>query len=87
MVELEIYAAGVRNLDTIMELDHAFGTVPNIRYKVDTNHDIVYMELEKPTPQLDDIRAVFEQLGLKPRFVGVIPPELRSKSRTQLLAK
>ena len=85
MLELEVYAAGVRNLDKILELDHELETVPGLRYKVDSNHDLVYLELEEPTVTVREIRASFRKLGLEPRFVGAIPSDLRPKSKTQLL--
>ena len=44
MIELEVYAAGVRDLSKILELE----AVPGLHYKVDSNHDLVYMELEEP---------------------------------------
>ena len=86
MIELEVYAAGVRNLEKILELDHEFEAVPGLRYKVDSNHDIVYLEMDDdPTVTFREIRAIFRRLGLDPRFVGAIPPELRPRSKTQLL--
>ena len=39
MLELEVYAAGVRDLNKILELDHEFETIAGLRYKVDRNHD------------------------------------------------
>lgn len=86
MLELEVYAAGVRDLDKVLELDHQLDAIPGLRYKVDRNHDIVYMELEEPNVTFREIRAVFRKLGLEPRFVGAIPPELRPKVETQLLS-
>lgn len=86
MLELEVYAAGVRDLDKILELDHELAGVAGLRYKVDSNHDLVYLELEEPTVSFRDIRAIFRKLGLEPRFVGAIPPELRPKTKTQLLS-
>jgi hypothetical protein len=83
--ELEVYAAGVRELNKVLELDHELATIPGLRYKVDRNHDIVYLELEAPTVTFREIRAVFRKLGLDPRFVGAIPPELRPRIKTQLL--
>jgi hypothetical protein len=85
VLELEVYAAGVRDLNKILELDHEIEAVPGLRYKVDRNHDIVYMELEGPTVTFREIRAMFRKLGLEPKFVGAIPPELRPKTKTQLL--
>jgi hypothetical protein len=61
MIDLEVYAAGVRNLEKILELDHEFEAVPGLRYKVDSNHDIVYLEFEEPTMTIQEIRGVFSQ--------------------------
>ena len=85
MLELEVYAAGVRDLNKILELDHELEAVPGLRYKVDSNHDLVYLELDAPTVTFRDIRATFRKLGLEPRFVGNIPAELRPKAKTQPL--
>lgn len=85
MLELEVYAAGVRDLNKILELDHELETLAGLRYKVDRNHDLVYLELEQSTVTFREIRAVFRKLGLEPRFVGAIPDELRPKVKTQLL--
>ena len=56
------------------------------RLLVDRNHDIVYMELDGPTVTFREIRATFRKLGLEPKFVGAIPPELRPKTKTQPLS-
>jgi hypothetical protein len=85
MLELEVYAAGLRNLEKILELDLEFESVPSLRYKVDTNHDIVYMEFEEPTLTIQEIRAIFRKLNLDAKVVGTIPLELNPKSKTQLL--
>jgi hypothetical protein len=74
MSELEVYAAGVRDLNKILELDHQFEAVPRLRYKVDRNHDTVYLELDGPTITLREIRSIFSKPGLEPR------------SKTQLLS-
>jgi hypothetical protein len=86
MIELEVYAAGVRDLNKILELDHQLEAVPGLRYKVDSNHDLVYLELEEPTITLREIRAIFRKLDLEPRFVGAVPGELRPRTKTQPLA-
>jgi len=86
MIELEVYAAGVRDLNKILELDHQLEAVPGLRYKVDSNHDLVYMELEEPVITLREIRAMFRKLDLEPRFIGAVSPELRPKTKTQLLS-
>ena len=85
MIELEVYAAGVRDLNKILELEHELEAIPSLRYKVDSNHDIVYLELDEPTITFREIRAIFRKLGLDPRFVGAIPSELRPKTKTQPL--
>jgi hypothetical protein len=85
MIELEVYAAGVRNLEKILELDHELETIPGLRYKVDSNHDIVYLEFEEPTFTIQEIRTIFRKLGLEAKVVGTVPPELNPKSKTQVL--
>jgi len=85
MIELEVYAAGLRDLNKILELDHELEAIAGLRYKVDSNHDIVYMELEEPTITVREIRAIFKKLDLDPRFIGAIPPELRPRTKTQPL--
>ncbi len=85
MIELEVYATGLRDLDKILELDHQFEAIPGLRYKVDSNHDLVYLELDEPTITTREIRAIFKKLDLDPRFIGAIPPELRPKSKTKPL--
>jgi hypothetical protein len=86
MIELEVYAAGVRDLDKILELDHQLEAVPGLRYKVDSNHDIVYMELDEPTVTFREIGMIFRKLSLEPRFVGAIPQEVRPMTKTQILS-
>lgn len=86
MIELEVYAAGLRNLDTIMELDRQLATFPGVRYKVDGNHDLVYLELEDAGITLREFRAVFRKIGLEPRFIGAIPDALRDRTKTEPLS-
>jgi hypothetical protein len=83
---VEVYAAGLRNIDKILELDHQLETIPGLRYKVDRNHDLVYLEMDETGITLRDLRAMFRKIGLEPRFIGAVPDEMRSKSRTQPLA-
>ncbi len=66
MMELEIYAAGLRDLNKILELDHQLEAIAGLRYKVDSNHDLVYLELNKPTLNVREIRAIFLRLGFNP---------------------
>jgi len=84
MFELEVYAAGVRDLKIILELDHALEATPGLRYKIDRNHDIVYFEIEQPNVNVHDILHAFKQLGLEPRVVGGVPQELAKKKTQQL---
>lgn len=86
MLELEVYAAGVRDLNKILELDHELEPLTGLRYKVDSNHDVVYLGLDEPTVTFREIRAIFRKLGLDPLFIGSIPTELRPRNKTQLLA-
>ena len=86
MIELEVYATGVRDLDKIMQLDHSLETVPGLRYKVDSNHDIVYMEFDEPPSMTTGaIREAFFRIGLRTRFVGAVSAEMRPKTKTQRL--
>jgi hypothetical protein len=85
MLELEVYAAGLSDLDKILELDHQLAGIPGLRCKVDRNHNLVYFELDQPTITFRETRAIFRKLGLDPRFIGAIPAELRPKTKTQLL--
>ena len=85
MLEIEVYAAGVRNVDKILALDHEFEAVAGLRYKVDSNHDIVYLDFDEPTLTIQEIRGIFRRLGLEALIVGAVPPELNPKSKTQPL--
>jgi hypothetical protein len=73
------------DLNKILELDHQLEVIAGLRYKVDSNKDLVYLELDKPTLNGREIRAIFLRPGLDPRFIGAILPELRPKSKTELL--
>ena len=85
MLELEVYAAGLRDLDKILELDQQLSSVPGLRYKVDRNHNLVYLELGQPTITFREIRAIFRNLALDPRFIGAVPAELWPKTKTRPL--
>jgi hypothetical protein len=87
MFELEVYAPGVRDLNKILELDHELETVSGLRYKVDRNHDLIYLEVEEQSVTVREIRAIFRKLGLEPRFVGAVPHQLRPKTKTELLSQ
>jgi len=83
MVELEIYAAGVRNPEKMMALTLELDVIPGLRYKVDTNHDIIYMEFNDQPLAANIVSALFRKAGLEPRFVGALPPEVNAKRKTQ----
>ncbi len=83
MIELEVYAVGLREGDNIMRLDHELETMPGLRYQADANHDIVYFEMDEPCVTLKQLTDAFARIDLTPRFVGEIPTELESGSRTQ----
>jgi len=83
MVDLEVYAAGVRNPEKVMALGLELDVIPGLRYKVDTNHDIVYMEFNDQVPTVSGLQSVFRKLGLDAKFVGQMPPEVSTKKKTQ----
>src|SRR5215468_8942787 len=85
MFEVEIYARGLREMANILELYRQLVEIAGLRYKVDTNHDIVYLEFDEPTLNVREIRAIFLNLGLEPLIVGAIPPELQSRTKTERL--
>lgn len=85
MAELEVYAAGIRQPEKMMGLALELDSVTGLRYKVDTNHDIVYMEFSQLSLTLHDLKSIFNKLGLDAKFVGVLPPEMRPKSKTTLI--
>lgn len=86
MIELEVYAAGVRATEKILELEHQLQVFPGLRYKVDANHDVVYMELDQPTVSLQQVKELFRRAGLDAKFVGSIPAEIPRKAKTQRIA-
>jgi len=83
MIELEVYAAGVRQPEKMLGLALELDVMSNLRYKVDTNHDIVYMEFAGDVPSAGTLHSVFGKMGLEARFVGQLPPEVNSLSKTQ----
>ena len=72
-------------LGDILQLDRQPVEIAGLRYKVDTNHDIVYIEFDEPTLSIRDIRAIFVKLGLEPLIIGAIPAELHSRTKTERL--
>ena len=86
MIELEVYAAGVRLPDKMMGLALELDVLPGLRYKVDTNHDIIYMEFSGDVPVQHDLESIFRKLSLEAKFVGHLPPEFSTKKKTQRIA-
>lgn len=86
MFEVEIYARGLREMENVLALDRHLVEINGLRYKVDTNHDIVYLEFDEPTLSIREIRSIFLELGLEPLIVGAIPPELESRTKTERLS-
>lgn len=86
MVELEVYAAGVRSPEKMMGLALELDTLSGLRYKVDTNHDIIYMEFINEPPPVSSVLALFDRAGLKAKIVGALPDALALKKKTQRLA-
>ena len=83
MSELEIYAAGVRQPEKMLGLALELDVMPNLCYKVDTNHDIVYLEFGDVLPSMHTLESIFTKLGLKALFVGLLPQEANSLKKTQ----
>ena len=83
MIELEVYAAGIRNHEKILELDQEVEAIAGLHYKVDSNHDIVYKEFEDPSITLTEVKGIFAKLGLSAKIVGSVPAELTPKKKTQ----
>ncbi len=83
MIELEVYARGLRENDSILQLQSQMNIIPKVRYKVDANHDLVYFEIDEPcTVTQRQIARVFESMGLEPRFVGELPAGIPLGSET-----
>ncbi len=77
MLEIEIYAPGLRQESRLMEFCSQMDLQPQVRYKVDTNHDLVYFEIDDPAGiTLDQLTESFTSVGLAPRIVGQLPEGL-----------
>lgn len=85
MVELQVYAAGIRAPDKLMGLDLELGALPGVRYKADTLHDMIFLESEDPAVSLEEIRNIFNKLDLQARFVGQTYPVAPTPSATQVI--
>ena len=62
-----------------LELD----VIPNLCYKIDTNHDIIYMEFSRDVPSVPNLEALVLKLGLEALLVGQPPPKADSPQKTQ----
>lgn len=83
MIELEVYVVGLRDSDNILKLGHQLEALPGVRYQVDSNHDIIYFEMDEPIVTLSQLTGAVERVGLAPRIVGEIPSDLEIGTRTQ----
>lgn len=86
MVELEVYAAGLRTPEKMMGLALELDAIQGLRYKVDTNHDIAYLEFHNEPKSIEEIAAIFNKLEMRARFVGVMSPEIPKGKKTQKLS-
>lgn len=78
MLEIEIYAPGLRQENIQMEFRSQMDMLPLVRYKVDENHELVYFEIDDPmNVTLDQLTETFTSVGLAPRIVGQLPEGLR----------
>ena len=71
--EIEIYAAGLRDPQKMMALALELDVIEGLHYKVDTRHDLVYMEFSGPVLNVTEMRDIFERIGLKEKFIGQMP--------------
>jgi hypothetical protein len=86
MIEVEIYAPGLRKESAMMQLRNQMDHFPRVRYKVDTRHDLIYFEIDRPGDiSQQEIDQIFEAIELTPRFVGQIPDALRGGASTTRL--
>ncbi len=87
MIELEVYAKGLRANNYLTELRGQMDLLPKVRYKIDARHDLVYFEIDDPQEvSVKQIHSLFANIGLTPRFVGQIPENLRANDETMRLA-
>ncbi|MCB1279033.1 hypothetical protein [Prosthecobacter sp.] len=85
MIEVEIYAPGLRADSAMLQLRNQMDQFPRVRYKVDSRHDLVYFEIDKPGDlSQQEINQIFDAMSLEARFVGQIPEELRTGMTTKL---
>ncbi len=77
MTELQFYVPGLRTEEKMMQFNHQTDMLP-ARCKVDAPHDMVYFEIDDTSRiSLQQFTDIFENIGLLPRLVGTLPPEIR----------
>ena len=77
MTELQFYVPGLRAEEKLMQLHHQTDMLA-ARCKVDASHDMIYFEIADPSRiSLRQITELFDDIGLAPRLVGALPPEIR----------
>ena len=85
MIEILIYAPGLRSEEKLMQFHHQTDMLA-ARCKVDAAHDMAYLEIDDPAKvSLKQFTSLFENIGLVPRLVGQIPPEIRPGDTTERL--
>ena len=86
MTELQFYVPGLRTEEKMMQFNHQTDMLP-ARCKVDAPHDMVYFEIDDPSRiTLGQITDIFENIGLLPRLVGTIPPDIKRGDETEQAA-
>ena len=86
MTELQFYVPGLRTEEKMMQFNHQTDMLP-ARCKVDAPHDMVYFEIDDPSRiTLGQITDIFENIGLLPRLVGTIPPQIKRGDETEQAA-
>jgi hypothetical protein len=71
LLELEVYAPELREKDHLLQLGQQLDLLPQLRYKIDAAHEIVYFEADNVSGLTQrSIAELFESIGLRPRFVG-----------------
>ncbi len=77
MIEIEIYVPGLRQESRLMEWRSQMDLLPQVRYKIDAYHDLVYFEIAEPGQvSLNELTESFTSIGLTPRVVGQVPDAL-----------
>src|SRR5205823_14133731 len=85
MIELDVYAAGLRDFNKILELDHQLEAIAGLRDKFGNNHDLAISSSINLRSASGEICAIFFKLGLNPRFIRIISAQLRPKPKKVLL--